>query len=133
MHTKVLKNQNISLTNSFSYEINKCFRHTPQIIINLAIILSCLQIFDGCLTSIGVQTFGIEAEGNPLLKEFMLMVGSQTALLACKSLAILVIAYLASISHIVKWIKHALSSIIGVYALLAIIPWINILSSHYLA
>lgn len=111
-------------------ELNNCFKHIPSQVLDLAVILCVMQILDGSLTAMGISIFGTEAEGNPILRNLMEQIGYANTLIIAKSLAVLVIAYLASIAHIVSWVKYAFISSIIFYLTMAILPWAAILSRH---
>lgn len=132
MLLSLVKIEKFTYFDSFCEDLSKSFKYAPTVILDLAVILAILQILDGCFTSIGVSCFGIEAEGNPILQFLMQEIGHNTTLIVTKSLAILIIAYLASIAHIVKWVKFAFVSVIGIYLTFAIFPWAAILSKHLL-
>ncbi len=99
-------------------------------VIILGSILIILQILDGIFTGIGVNQFGIDAEGNPFIHSLMSHIGYIPALIASKSVAIGIIVYLCSLSNIISWIRGALRGMIGVYLCAAIIPWSAILYTH---
>jgi hypothetical protein len=90
------------------------------------------QILDGALTIGGVTTYGIAAEGNPMLRTLMELIGLAPAVvltkLACSALVI-VLCYQA---HTIAWLPRALKGILGVYTLFAVIPWSVMLASELL-
>ena len=101
---------------------NKVRGITKEVLI-LGGILAFLQILDGVLTSIGVQQWGIHAEGNLFLRNLMVCVGHLPALIIAKSVAIGVIGGLCYCSTRVKWISTAFRLVICIYLIAAIIPW----------
>jgi hypothetical protein len=102
----------------------------PAGVLLLALALSFLQIADLSLTLIGISHFGPDAEGNPLLRWLMSAMGETPALLITKSLAILIIFTLASLTRRVPWIPSAMKALIVIYMLGAILPWSTILLLH---
>jgi hypothetical protein len=107
-------------------------RNSEQNVITLAVILSALQVLDGFLTVHGLTLFGVESEGNILLRTLMYYIGIGPTLLLAKSLAISVIfsvCYFAAPK--VKWVPTAMKSLIAVYACAAVIPWTAILIQGY--
>jgi len=96
----------------------------------LASILSILQIGDLSLTLLGVSHFGPEAEGNPLLRALMGLMGEVPALASAKLLAIAIIFSLAVLARRVPWVPSALKVLIVVYLLGAIVPWSTVLLLH---
>ncbi len=98
-------------------------------VIILGIILSTLQILDGVLTTLGVNSFGTEAEGNIMLRSLMELIGHVPALILAKALAIIVVAILCSLSTKINWVGRAFKVVIGIYLMAAIIPWTMILLS----
>ena len=93
----------------------------------LALTLIGLQLLDAFLTGIGVAHFGIESEGNPLLRELMLAIGAVPALTVVKLGAVIAVVVMASLVRQVRWVPHALLGTCCVYLAFAIIPW-----SYYL-
>ena len=96
----------------------------------LGIILCLLQVADGLLTGLGMNAFGIAAEGNYFLRYLMEQLGYIEALVLTKGFAMLVTAVLCMLSANVGWIRHALKAVIGIYLLTAIVPWSLILFSE---
>lgn len=98
----------------------------------LGAMLILAQILDGALTIGGVTTYGIAAEGNPMLRTLMELIGLAPAVvltkLACSALVI-VLCYQA---HTIAWLPRALKGILGVYTLFAVIPWSVMLASELL-
>lgn len=92
-------------------------------IISLALILVTFQILDGALTYSGMNTFGIRAEGNPLLRNFMELVGVLPAIALTKLFCIGVVLGLCSQAKKISWLPAALTGIAGIYAVAAILPW----------
>jgi hypothetical protein len=99
--------------------------HKQVIVIGIS--LCVLQILDGLLTLMGVSRFGIDIEGNPLLRNLMLQFGSEFILLVTKLFAILVVILLTTLAHKIFWIKNALAAVSCVYLFGAILPWTYIL------
>jgi hypothetical protein len=95
-------------------------------------LLILAQILDGALTISGVTTYGTAAEGNPMLRTLMELIGLTPAVvltkLACSALVI-VLCYQA---HSIAWLPRALKGILGVYTLFAVIPWSVMLASELL-
>lgn len=94
---------------------------------HLGLILIALQVLDGFFTGFGVATFGIQMEGNLLLRNLMESVGYVPALIFAKSIAILVISALCVYAKQVRWLKTALNGMIYLYLSFAILPWAVIL------
>ncbi|MCB0318410.1 MAG: hypothetical protein KDD56_06610 [Bdellovibrionales bacterium] len=99
-------------------------------ILILSLILIVLQITDGVLTGIGISHFGLQAEGNLLIRTLMQSFGYIEALVLVKFFAILVICGLCFLSSMITWIKTAMRAIIAIYLIAAIIPWTSILIHH---
>jgi hypothetical protein len=90
----------------------------------LGISLCWLQIFDGFLTWLGVSRFGINFEGNPLLRNMMISIGTEQALVITKITAICAIIFICFCSQNAKWVKPSLIIANSFYLLIAVIPWI---------
>jgi len=118
---------------SSSYERIKVATPCKEILF-LGAFLAILQVLDGVLTGIGMYHFGTDAEGNPLLHYLMVQFGYIPALVATKSLAIIIIIMLCYLSTMVEWLSTALKVVIFIYLGAAVIPWsVILLSRVYLA
>jgi len=89
--------------------------------------LALLQLMDGVLTSFGIKEFGISAEGNPLLRGLMQLIGPVPALITVKIAAVLVVCILGEISYQVSWVLKALIAVAILYLFAAVLPWTYIL------
>ncbi len=96
----------------------------------LSLVLISLQILDGVLTGMGMNFFGIHAEGNFILRNMMHLLGYIPALVLAKTAAILVVCSLCYLSTRVAWLPLAMRGIIVVYLCAAVIPWSYILFSY---
>jgi hypothetical protein len=98
----------------------------------LGSLLILAQFLDGALTISGVATYGTAAEGNPMLRTLIELIGLTPAVvltkLACSALVI-VLCYQA---HSIAWLPRALKGILGVYTIFAVIPWSVMLASELL-
>lgn len=89
--------------------------------------LAFLQILDGFLTSMGMDRFGVQMEGNALLRELMIQFGHVPTLTVVKLCSITLVLLLIVNSKKVPWVKNALGAINCVYIVFAIAPWTYIL------
>ena len=80
------------------------------------------QVFDGALTYVGVQTFGIGSEGNPILVALMEAFGHGPALIAAKVVA----SVLGIALHLVR-VHVAVALLAAFYVTAAVLPWAAIL------
>lgn len=80
------------------------------------------QAFDGVLTYVGVTTYGVRMEGNPLLGWLMTTVGQGVALAAAKTTAgaFGIALHLTSVHRVVAILT-------AFYVAAAVLPWIGIL------
>lgn len=76
----------------------------------LGIILFVLQILDALLTYIGVINFGIEAEGNPIVKRAIITFGAEFGLIFVKLLSLIPIYILVKTRS-----NNILMFLIGLY------------------
>jgi hypothetical protein len=104
-------------------------RASPKVLTLVAVLIG-LQILDGALTLAGMHTFGLSAEGNPLLRSLMNWIGLVPGLVVTKLLCIGVIMGLYSQITKVHWLPTALTAVAGVYTCCAIIPWSILLISQ---
>lgn len=100
---------------------------TPQlsgrIFGDLAVIVFLLtQVSDGVLTYIGVATYGLAAEGNPLIAWLMQSLGEGPGLATAK-----VTAGGFGIALHVAGVHKAVALLAGFYMVVAIGPWVAIL------
>lgn len=91
-------------------------------------LLICAQVLDGVLTYLGTSRFGLEAEGNPLLRFLMETFGSASALVMTKICAIFIVFFLMSMMSRLSWLRSTLGGLTVLYAIMAIIPWTILLS-----
>src|SRR5678815_2168909 len=80
------------------------------------------QCLDGVFTYIGVNTFGLAVEANPIIAGLMASVGHGTALVGAKALA----GALGVCLHL-REIHSAVALLAGFYVAVVIVPWIAIL------
>jgi hypothetical protein len=112
-------------TNVFGTPVPKVWRGRLRrsLFGDIAIIAFLLaQFLDGLFTYIGVNTFGLTVEANPLIAGLMASVGHGAALLGAKSLA----GALGVCLHL-REIHSAVALLAGFYLAVAILPWIAIL------
>ncbi len=95
-------------------------------------LLVLLQLLDGILTATGVGTYGLQAEGNPMLRALMELVGAIPALLITKSACIGLIVLLCEQARSIRWLPLALKGVAGIYTVMAVLPWTYILATEYL-
>jgi hypothetical protein len=98
----------------------------------LAAVLVTLQVLDGILTYTGMYTFGVYAEGNPILRNLMDAVGIAPAIALTKLFCIAIVLTLCAQAHKISWLPTALTGIAGMYAIAAVLPWSWLLVSEYL-
>jgi hypothetical protein len=115
-------NCRLDVANSDITEHHAIWWAEPKILL-LALVLVSFQILDGALTYSGMNTFGLRAEGNPLLRNFMELVGVLPAIALTKLVCIGVVIGLCSQAKKISWLPTALTGIAGVYAIAAILPW----------
>lgn len=94
----------------------------------LLVSLLCLfQILDGLFTFLGVQRFGLEAEGNPIVKYFIVLIGLFPALFLLKSLSAVLILFLGSHASSNAKVEGMLYAIFLFY-LYVLAAWVYVLS-----
>ena len=82
-----------------------------------------VQILDGVLTYIGVTTFGVGVEANPLVAWYAGALGPAAGLVAAKLFAI------ACASVLYLTARHGTVALLTlVYVVFAIVPWAHVLT-----
>ena len=80
------------------------------------------QFFDGALTYIGVQHYGVGIEANPIVGWYIAVLGIGYALFATKGLAVACAALLHLCAH------HRVIGVLTIlYLMIAIGPWVHLL------
>jgi uncharacterized membrane protein len=80
------------------------------------------QAFDGALTYVGVSTYGIRMEGNPLLGWLMGVLGQGIALAAVKTAA----GAFGIALHLTA-VHRTVALLAALYVAAAVVPWIGVL------
>lgn len=88
-----------------------------------ATLLVLAQLADAILTSYGLSSYGNEVEGNLLIRHLADTYGQFAALVLTKSVAILLVTFLALAAKKVAWVKSTLIILNCVYCFFAILPW----------
>jgi len=82
------------------------------------------QCLDGVFTYVGVVSFGLSIEANPLIAALMTHVGHGMALMTAKG-----VAALLGIGLHLRQVHAAVALLALFYVVIAVIPWIAILIS----
>ena len=80
------------------------------------------QAADGVLTYLGVRTFGLAVEGNPLVASLMYVLGQGPGVAAAK----LVAASFGSALHLMT-VHRIVAVLTGIYVVAAVTPWVYLL------
>jgi hypothetical protein len=80
------------------------------------------QCFDGIFTYVGVMTFGIEIEANPVISGLMLHFGEAAGLLGAK-----IVAAVLGIALHLREVHGAVALLAAFYLTIAVLPWTAIL------
>lgn len=99
----------------------------------IGIALAFCQIMDGLLTYIGLSLFGVQMEGNGLLRNLMHFYGMAPALFAVKFIALAIAVVLAVQAHRRKWMRPILVGVVGFYLVLALVPWTVLISQEVIS
>ena len=90
---------------------------------NVAIVAFLLaQCLDGIFTYVGVNTYGLGVEANPIIASLMATVGHGAALVGAKS-----VAGTLGVCLQFREINAAVALLAGLYVAVAIVPWVAIL------
>jgi hypothetical protein len=78
-----------------------------NILLKILILIHIIfQILDGTFTYIGVSTYGLEIEGNPIIVYFMKIMGIEIGILFPKIIGILLILYISIFLIKYKYISY---------------------------
>jgi hypothetical protein len=80
------------------------------------------QAADGVMTYVGIATFGVTMEANPLLASLMAMFGHGATIAAAK-----VTASVLGISLHLLGVHRVLAVLTFIYAIAALLPWVTTL------
>jgi arginine exporter protein ArgO len=80
------------------------------------------QLCDGVLTYVGVRTFGLAIEANPIISWYIETLGVATALMGAKGLAIACATLLYQLAH-----YRTICALTVMYFTVAIHPWVILL------
>lgn len=85
----------------------------------LGILLILLQAADAILTAWGVNTFGIHAEGNPIVRFFISLLGVECGLAFVKAFAIIAIYFLAKVraTNVLLFLSGLYTSVVLMWVL----------------
>jgi uncharacterized membrane protein len=83
------------------------------------------QLCDGVLTYIGVHTFGLGIEANPIVSWYIGALGAGMALLAAKGLAIACAVLLYRFAH-----YRTIGVLTVMYLTMAVQPWVSLLLAN---
>lgn len=98
-------------------------RGKGQLFGDIAVVVFLLaQVSDGVLTYIGVSTYGVSIEGNPLITWLMSSLGEGPGLAAAK-----VTAGCFGMALHLSAVHKAVAVLAGFYIIVAVIPWLAIL------
>lgn len=106
------------------------FEPPSRDVVCAGVLLASMQVFDGYLTSKGISHFGVQAEANFVIRELMHIMGPDNALIVVKGLAILVVMLLTMIARKQRALKGIINLLCVIYMLMAIIPWVYILTTR---
>jgi uncharacterized membrane protein len=88
------------------------------------IVFLLAQCFDGVFTYVGVVSFGLGIEANPLVAGLMASIGHGAGLFAAKAVAIVL-----GIGLHLRQVHGAVALLAGFYLFVAVLPWMAILFS----
>jgi uncharacterized membrane protein len=97
----------------------------------LGALLLVLQVLDGILTFTGLSIFGVEMEGNALLRRLAEMYGAAPTLFFVKLTAIGFVIFLTLNAHRRRYLRPVIAILVVIYLTLAVIPWVYLLSDYW--
>jgi hypothetical protein len=96
----------------------------------LGIALTLCQVFDGILTFFGLYLLGVEMEGNSFLRMLITAYGAAPILVGIKMGAIALVVILTAHAHRRRWVRPLILMMVTIYVVLAVVPWVYIISDH---
>ena len=93
--------------------------------------LICLQVLDGVFTYVGINNYGNEIEGNPLIQKLILSNGPSLGLFFAKLFTVLAILFLWKLRNKVTWIPLSIAMLTFYYMFFAILPWSIVLAGIF--
>jgi len=97
----------------------------PGAVEGLWLAFAAVQVLDGVLTYLGVRTFGLSIEANPLVAWYAGTLGPAAGLIAAKLFAV------ACASILYATARHRTVAVLTViYVLFAIVPWAHVLHTY---
>ncbi len=97
----------------------------------LGVLLLILQVLDGVLTFAGLSVFGVEMEGNTLLRQLAHAYGAGPTLFFVKLTAIGFVIFLTLNAHRRRYLRPIIATLVVIYLTLAVIPWVYLLSDYW--
>ncbi len=97
----------------------------------LGVLLLVLQVLDGVLTFAGLSVFGVEMEGNSLLRRLAYTYGAGPTLFFVKLTAIGFVVFLTLNAHRRRYLRPIIATLVVIYLTLAVIPWVYLLSDYW--
>jgi hypothetical protein len=99
----------------------------PRSLFGAAILIAFViaQLCDGVLTYIGVHTFGLDIEANPIVGWYIGALGVGIALVAAKTLAIACALLLYRFA-----LYRTIGALTVIYFTMAVHPWVSLLLSR---
>ena len=97
----------------------------------LAWLLIIFQIMDGLLTLLGISFFGIEAEGNPLVRQIIHAMGPGFGIGLVKLTTIVIICCICIFGSKVSWLSRAMTGVASIYFFCALVPWSVVFGSYF--
>ena len=100
-----------------------------SLIRKLGWLLIIFQILDGLFTILGISFFGVEIEGNPLVRQIIEVIGPNFGIGLVKLSTIAIIFCICVFGCKVTWLTRALAGVSCIYFLFALAPWSLVLGS----
>lgn len=104
--------------------VPRVWNATPRSLFGDCVILAFLlaQCLDGVFTYIGVVSFGLAIEANPIVSSLMAEVGHGAGLVGAKG-----VAALLGIGLHLRQVHGAVAALTAFYVVAALVPWMSIL------
>jgi hypothetical protein len=129
--TKFSINRQLCLLHLMFNPFRKAYLNRISVLRKLGWLLISFQLLDGFLTYLGLYLYGVDAEGNPLIKMAINSLGVAGGLSLAKFITISIIFTILIAGHKIRWLAGALRAVACFYFIFALAPWSYLILQAY--